>query len=249
MMPETELANLTKCRRATPNVLCLSRPQIEAGAKDYDLAAADLRSIAQNLIDTVAEHRHLKSAMVLLVLERCERTAEKLDQGARVRIGHARKANGLARLLSAGQLVGTDGEQAENPPADWVVTLSEDFLRLAGYRGGEEGGIRKAVALLDHELLHCGARTAGMWVAAADADGVAETLGEDFIEICRDVRDSRDRVLVRHYQRDKDTRNYVWVLRKHDIEEFVGVAGRHGRWSGDISRLVDVVVQGETARS
>jgi hypothetical protein len=173
-----------------------------------------------------------------------------------VSIGKAAKARTLDRLLSSVKILDEPdaggAEQAHYERADFIIRLNGDWLHAVGWPAGRNGkkaepGTRNpedlALAQIDHELCHCGAKIAGEFVKPADLAGFVEGLGDDHIETCQDVK--RDKaVLVRYYWRG-ESGGYAWVLRKHDVEEFHGVIERHGAWDSQLMRLVDVLVERE----
>lgn len=255
----------------TPNILAPQIPDWSDGkGKTLSVAELHLRQMGQGIIDEIHEHRHLREARVLLVVEDSEAVADKLDAGQRVVIGKASRANPFVRLLTMpGETATTalgapDGEDTEKKEekdsensvpsvvkrcADFVVKLSGDWLQRAiaatGADGDDPAAARPALALIDHELLHCGARIAGEFVPLDELDARKMQLGADLVEVCDDFErgSGEDRsVLVRWYHRDKAGR-YQWCMRKHDVEEFEGVARRHGAWDRQLAHLVDVLVE------
>lgn len=204
------------------------------------VAGADIRSIAQNIIERVDEHRHLVAgpAMVMVLIERCEAIKKKMLAGEKVPWGKAQKADAKVRLLGG---VGDDVGGSEPARPDFVITLSGDWLDLIA---GQPESQLMTVALIDHELLHCGVKVAGKFVDPAAVDAEIEHLGTDHIETCADITDGNGAVLVRYYHRD-DNDALTWTMRKHDVEEFHGVVNRYGPWDRCLAKLVDVLVDDE----
>ncbi|AQT69937.1 hypothetical protein STSP2_03137 [Anaerohalosphaera lusitana] len=200
--------------------------------KSMFIANERLRRIAQNLIDCVPEHRHLQEAKILLLV---------------------RSDDGIRRKLEGGKKA-VLGKGVEAREVDFVVWISGDWLdRLgvtkergceaefdgAGLLGGWEP-MQRTAALIDHELLHCGAKILGEFVRRKDLEKKVERLGAAFIEVCEDiVCEATDSVLVRFYDVDG---GFKFCMRKHDVEEFHGVACRHGSWNRQLGRLVDAIV-------
>lgn len=216
-------------------------PRAAAGSVCWALADGMLRAVAQNLIDTCPELRHLRGARILLLVRSAEADARKLESGqGRVHLGKAARASGMVRFLSGLGLASL----ATAEPADFVVWLSGVWLEDHGWRSGVRAptglGSRRAIAaLMLHELCHCGARVAGTFIDEAGLDGFVQSLGLRYIETRTEIRDEEGAVLVRYY----DVRDgaYVWQIRHHDVEEFYEVIERFGAWDQAMNRLVDVV--------
>ena len=241
------LSKLRSPRKKTANILAPDTPPFDDGKKEWWVAGPKLRAIAQNIIDHIDEHRHLrgeKGAKVLLLVKKSEADAKKLNAGEFVNAGKASKANPQLKLLSA---IGMDTDHQ----ADFVVWLSHDCIeRLCSLdddgvevRLEDVDGICKIFALIEHELLHCSAKIAGEFVAADNLEAFVEEMGERHIETCKDVAGEAG-TLVRYYFLDKQGR-YVFKIRKHDVEEFQGVVERHGAWARSLGRLIDVLVESQ----
>jgi len=230
---------MTQPRTLTPNVASPPVVAVEHGSKTIAVAPGELRSIAQNLIETVDEHKHLRmgGATILMVVERSEATRRKLEGGQRVSIGKASKAAAYVRLLFGE----TDGDGRAPRRPDFVVRICGDWLDLVA---DDEDRRAKIVALVDHELCHCGPKVAGKFVDPGRLDAYVADLGDDHLETLADVTDEDGHVLVRSIARD-DVGHITWKIRKHDIEEFHGVAQRHGSWDTSLAKLVDVLVEDE----
>ena len=240
MIDRKSLDKLCKKRSKTPNILAPKAKPAVTGSKTLAIAQAEIRGIAQSIIEQVAEHRHLAAgpAMVMVLIERCEATKRKLMAGERVRIGYAAKADGKVRLL--GGIPDTVGG-SEPARADFVVTLSGDWLDTIAEDPERQ---LKTVALIDHELLHCGAKIAGKFIPPGEVEAEVERLGADHIETRDDFHHEFGDVLIRYYHRDDDDA-LTWKLRKHDVEEFHGVVDRYGAWDRCLATLVDVLVEDE----
>ena len=241
----TDYKKLLSQRKQTPNIPGIKSPGCDDGKKQLYVASSMLRSIAQNIIDTIPEHRHLKQAKILLLTRYAESTAKKLEKGERVVIGRAAKASPRDKLLTA------IGVKTEDQP-DFVVWLSGDYLdgigaTFEGEAGNEctdnEEALQTAAALIDHEFLHCGAKIAGEFVKDDKIDVFVQELDKLHIETCTDVTSTDGAVLVRFYSMKEN--KYIFKMRKHDIEEFCGVAGRHGPWDRQLGRLIDVLNETE----
>ena len=241
MLDDKTLKRLTKPLKETPNILALDLQPARTGSKRLAIATAEVRSIAQNLIDTVDGHAHLKThdAVILMLIERSEATANKLDAGERVSIGKASRASGEMRLLAA--VGGGDGTEPDRP--NFRISLSGDWIdRLSADPDRE----RKITALIDHELSHCSAKVAGSFVSRAELGTFLINLSahRTHIETCDAVQDDVGKILVRYWATDPQGR-LMWKMKKHEVEEFHGVIRRHGAWDGGLSTLVDVLVEHE----
>jgi len=238
----------------TPNIIAPVVEPVETGSETVGVASADLRAMAQELIDTVDEHRHLRDARVLMLVVEKPAMAKAIEAGRRKPIGKAAKARSLDRLLSSVKVAaGPDGDGVETERqeiADFVVRLSGDWLTAIGWPL-EPGSDKLALPQIDHELCHCGAKIAGEFIEPDELAARIEELGEDHIETCDDVtRDGKTgadgkptkKPLVRYYSR-AEAGAYRWIMRKHDVEEFDGVIERHGAWDRQLRRLVDVLVE------
>ena len=234
MLTDEELKKLCKKRAATPNVLGPEVPPWSDGKKTLAVAAESLRAIAQNCIEQIHEHRHLKTARILLLVEASEAAAKKLDQGERIVAGKAGKATPRDKLLSG---------QGQKERADFVVKLSGTYLERVAEEHPDQTD-RMTAALIDHELLHCGAKIAGKFVDPEELELFVQNRGDDWLETCRDVEDEEGKILVRFYARDKEG-SFVWKMRRHDVEEFEGVAARHGAWDRHLGRLIDELEKDE----
>lgn len=250
------LDKLLRTRGLTPNVPPFERQVYNDGKRAVAPAGKDLRALAQNIIDQVDEHRHLRTARVLLLVESSEATAKKLAKGERVCIGRAYRSSPIQRVLSSS--LASEAEQKKpkgdterrlskelDPPLpgfDFIVKLCGDWLEMVGYFAGEESGIKSAAALIDHELLHCGVKIAGEFVERARLGAMVKDLGDLHVETCDDMQDDEGRILVRYQVRDEAGR-FAWKLRQHDLEEFCGVVDRWGAWKRDVGELVDVVIK------
>lgn len=106
--------------------------------------APAVQSIAEDLI--TKHHRHLMMADLKYVFR-----AKAGKKGAKTCLGKARRVSGLNAFLSTGE---TDDNDA--PVAFFVIEIAEDAW--------EELTDSQRVALVDHELMHCG-------VEISDKDG------------------------------------------------------------------------------
>jgi hypothetical protein len=252
------LKAVLKPRALTPNVPPLDRQMYSDGKRILAPAPANLRAIAQGIIELVHEHRHLRAARVALLVERSESTADKLAAGQRVVIGRARKCGPMERLLSAPPApaaqekaaAGKKPSSAEMADAslvsglagmDFIVKLSGDWLTACGFGDGTTEGLQAAAALIDHELAHCSTRIAGEFVKRAELASYVVSLGELHVETCDDIQNDKGEVLVRYMVREPGG-SYRWALRRHDLEEFCGVVARWGAWDRSVGRMVDVLV-------
>jgi hypothetical protein len=226
----------------TPNILDVDHCESVEPTRRIAVAPAWLRGIAQACIDLIPEHRHLRAGRVLLLVEWSDAAAAKLEAGEPVVIGKAAKATAKERLLTnrPPESQQPRGKDEPDERADFTVKLCGDWLDRVGAGSGEEGGLAKAAALVDHELLHCSARIAGKWVPADEAERRAAELGEAYIETRDDVDGGPEgMVLLRYYAMKNGA--YAWKMRRHDLEEFLGVAARHGAWDRQLGRMIDVL--------
>ncbi len=259
------ISRLMRPRTVTPNVPPFKRRIYNEGNKCLSPAPEGLRHLAQNIIDEIDDHRHLRTARVLLLVVSAETTISKLRKGDRVKIGSARKCNSLMRVLGSeesdevaiasrktkpthAQKAADEASKKLTPPLpgfDFLIEISGDWLMAVEYYDGTEAGIAKALALLDHELLHCGVKIAGQYVERKRLATMVKGLGDLHVETCDDIHDDKGRVLVRYQV--KEGGRFVWAIRKHDIEEFCGVVGRWGPWKRDVAQLVDVIIDRKEA--
>jgi len=229
-------------QKKTPNILQPKMPVFNEGNQQLFVAPAKICGFAQQIVSNIDDHRHLKTAKILLLIKNAKSTAKKLDKGDRVIIGKAAMSNPREKLLT------TIGATVECS-ADFIVWLSGDYLdKVNGTEKGateistDDLGIHKVIALIDHELSHCGVKIAGEYISKDILKGFIQDLGAKHIETCEKDIDDEGRVLVRYQHTDKKGR-LEFMMRKHDIEEFNGVVGRHGAWSKSMSRLVDVMIK------
>ena len=241
MIDDKLFAKIKKEIAHLPNMLSPAETaEFDDGKRTINIAPRFFRNYAQNLIDSIGEHWHLKKAKVLLLVGSSEADEKKLASGTRISVGKARKAVPREKFLSS---FGTKSAIF----ADFIVTVSGDWTDAIGATEGKgkipldnERAHRRVIALLDHELLHCGAKIAGEFVAPDELAGFVQDLGKRHIETCDDITRPDGAKLVRFYHVDK-TGSLTFCCRKHDVEEFRGVVDRHGLWARDLCRLVDVI--------
>jgi len=231
-MDAEQIKRLSRPRDETPNVLDVGERACSHNGKMLFTAAADIRAMAQNLIEDIRDHAHLREAHVLIVM----RSGMTPDADNRIELGKAKTAAEFLRLLTA------DGPRRQ--AADFIVRLNADAW--------PDLTSEQKLALMDHELSHCAATVAGRMVpAGVRLSQFVAALGEDHVETCHDVcSEHGERILVRYRKRTGEakpgTEDYPgqplqWRIRKHDVEEFVAVAGRWGGWSPDLRRIIDVM--------
>ena len=233
MIDQATIKKLTRKRPKTPNVLDVELAGWSEGDKSLFAAPAGVRGMAQNLIDIdhVDDHAHLREAKILILM----RTGAKKDADGLVTLGTARRMSGLMKTLFA-----REGRQGPEPSPDFTLELNADrWDELEDYQ---------QLALIDHELTHCAATIAGKMVGAKKLPAFVQALGDDHVETCDDVADDKGRVLVRYRRRTGgvnpgetgyEKQPLKWRVRKHDVEEFVAVFGRWGRWTGNLARMID----------
>lgn len=237
MLDEKTYQKIIQPRNQNTNVLDLDRPEVAQGSTIWQIAEKRLRDIAQNIINNITEHKHLKSARILLLTKQSGSDEKALKKGNSIKAGKASKSSVRDKLFT--------GMAGKHTAADFVVWLSADWIKGIEEHLENDEATRKIVALIDHELLHCGAKVAGEFVSDDEMDNFLEGIGTRHVETCKDITNEDDEKLVRFYCLDKKISGYAWMMRKHDIEEFNGVIARHGAWTGDITQLVDVLVKQE----
>ncbi len=233
-MDDKLFTKFTKARKQTKNILALDTPGWSDDKVAIVVAGDEIRAMAQNIVECVDEHKHLRAARILILVVHAGAVKKKLEAGEWVSIGKAGKANPRDRVLAR-----LAGEKIE---MDFVITLAGDWLDTLNLM--TEEGLKSLAGLLDHELCHCGAKMAGEFVHIDSVDGYIEEIGKDrFSETCMDVKNDDDEVLVRYYHTKNG--NYQFLMRKHEIEEFSGVASRHGAHTRQLGRLIDVLVKSD----
>ncbi len=244
MLDLTVMGKIKSPCKKMPNILRPDVPGLANKGKRLFIAPMEICTWAQNIINRIPEHRHLKEATVMLLISTSPGVAKKLRNGEIVTVGKAAKAGDKEKMLSM------MGSKDASP--DFIITLSGDWLRTAGIldddlkvRDCDLATASRGMSLVDHELLHCGANIAGQFIAPDLQDEFIKQLGGRHIETCKDVLadDGSGDELVRYYQiKDK---KYIWKMRKHDIQEFFGVVDRWGKSNRQVGKLVDVVKKNE----
>lgn len=219
------------------NVMTATSGTVCQGSTVWKPACVGLVRLCQSVIDRVDEHRHLRSYRVLLLVKDAPADEKKLDKGDRVIAGKAAKNNAAAKMLS---------RRFSKEPAQFLVWLSDVWLKRHGILKLDKGidtlqtedpeAVKRATALIDHELLHCGAKIVGKFVDPKKVDDYVKELDTLHIETRSDVTDQDGKVLVRYYKTP-----FEWCMRHHDIEEFRGILKRHGDWALKLKDLVDVL--------
>ncbi len=230
-------------RKKTPNILSPSAAQFSDGKQTIAVANGHLRGFAQGLIDNVDNHRHLKQAQILLLVKTMASTAKKIERGEVFTAGQASKTSPMTKMLSC---IGS----APKHQADFVVWISGDWMDAIGIteKGGAEIVVTtdeltaKAIALIDHELMHCAAKIAGEYIDPDVLHSFREGLGDRHIETCPEIVNDKDHVLVR-YEFCNTEGKPEFKIRKHDIEEFNDIIARHGAWDAKIEKMVDVMIE------
>ena len=241
-MTEKELDKLIRVRK-TPNVPDLHRSTLYETSKTTGPACPELRRLCQGVINGIPDHAHLRFAQIGLLVEYSDATAKKIKKRDRITAGTARRISGLVRMLTSN----TDAPKLDDTPrpagVDFIVTISGDWLTSIGFEEGcgDVDVYRPILALIDHELMHCGIKIGGKFVAEKDVEKYVGALGDRHIETCMQVRDDDGKVLVRFEMWD-DEKHPVFILRKHDIEEFCSVVARWGKYHPAVGELVDVLV-------
>ena len=224
---------ITKPRKKTTSILALDTPGWSDDKTEIVVADEMVRGMAQGYIDVVDEHRHLKAARILILVVHSDAVKKKLDAGEFVSIGKAGRANARDRVLA--RLAGDKIEM------DFVITLCGDWIDTLNL--ATEEGLKALGAWLDHELCHCGAKTAGEFIHYDSIDGYVQDLGKRHVETCMNVKNADGFHLVRFYlTKDGD---YQFCMRNHEVEEFNGVAMRHGAHTRQLGRLIDVMVKSD----
>lgn len=243
MLDAATLGKLSKVCKKMPNILAPDLEPFVDGNKKLFVAPVEICSWAQNLISDTAEHAHLRKAQVLLLIKVDPAVGKKLKNAERVAIGKAQMPSMTGKLLSGA------GHDAIH--ADFVVMLSGDWLQGIGVLDDEFkfdvqdlATMAKAMALIDHELMHCSAKRVGQYIADKDLPLFLKDVGPRHIETCDDIKNEDGDKLVRYYALDK-CGHFTWKMRKHDITEFLGVIDRFGKWDRSIARLVDEIKKNE----
>ncbi len=230
-MDDKFFAQITKARKKTTNILALDTPGYSDDKIEIVVAGEKIRAMAQNYIDCVGEHKHLKAARILILVVHADAVKKKLESAEWVSIGKATKAKPRDKVLA--RLAGDKVEM------DFVITLAGDWLDTLNLM--TEEGLKSLAGLIDHELCHCGAKMAGEFVHIDSVDGYVEELGKGrHAETCKDVKNADGFVLVRYYHTKNG--NYQFCIRRHEVEEFNGVAARHGPHTRELGRLIDVLI-------
>ena len=215
------LERLTRPRDETPNVLDPELPEWASGDKKLYIAGEAVRAMAQNLIDEIHEHRHLRSARIVIVM----RTGMKAGADGRVRLGSARKSSPLMALLSRS--------------ADFLLELNAGAFKRAPKAA--------KAALLDHELSHCSVATKMQMVSPVGLDSFVERLGIRHVATNRDMADSDGQIPV--ISMKQDGKRLAYAARKHDVECFVDVVARWGAWLPQYRRLADAIADAQAPDS
>lgn len=243
MLTLPKISKLRVACKKRPNILIPDTPGIDDGDKQLFVAPKVICDWTQNMINQIAEHSHLKEAIVAVLIKVDPGDAKKLNKGEVVSVGKAKMAGEWVKLLTA-----VDKKVAA---VNFVITLSGEWLRMIGLMDNDFkvcaediATISQAMSLLDHELLHCGAKIAGQFISKKNMPDFIKGLGGRHIETCDDIEcpDSGDK-LVRYYEiKDK---KFIWKMRKHDIQEFNGIVSRWGKCNRQIGRLVDVIKESQ----
>jgi len=206
-------------RAETPNIKTPELPEWVRGKRRIRLARAKARAWAQNPIDRLDAHRHLRKAQIVLLA----RTGGQAGADGTVSLAKAARTSPVVTYLSAG--------------ADFVLTLN----------GDQWPQMPKAarLALLDHELSHCGVTISYKHVPEATLAAFVERLGELHVETRTDDRDSDGAPLVR-WIKTADGKP-VWRIRRHDVECFAGVVRRWGLWLPSLGALAAAMDEHATA--
>ena len=231
MLDDKTLKRLVADRTRWPNVIAPPRQPWQDGERRLWVDTCLCRSLAQGLIDTLDDHVHLREARLCVLL----RTGLKANADGLLELGRASKAAPRDR-------VGFEG-------ADFLVEINADaWAERPGETEAEMG--RRRLALLDHELMHCGVTIAGSWVPPTALASFVEDLGGDHVETTDEV-DGRGRTLVRYRKRrgplkcgadDYHGQPLAWRCRKHDAQDFTDVVARWGPWEPGVRRLYDELV-------
>ncbi len=247
-MDDKIINKILQNRKSCKNIIAPDLVAIDEGKSRLVVAPGWLRGIAQGVISEIGCHRHLRSAKILISVSTKTGDLQKFEAGERMIHGKASKASSLSRLLTA-------GGKGKLASIDFVVNISGDALQFYGAcdkklnRLDSPEGLRRTIALIDHELSHCGAKINGKYIPENEVDNFVDGLGKRHIETCRDVlkggkvvqdevvNDNRE-ILIRYFAADDDG-NFIFKLNPHDIEEFSAVAGRHGAYNPSLSGMFD----------
>jgi len=225
MIDEKLFQKLIQQRKKTKNVLNYDVPEYSDGKTTLFMANPDICSMVQNLIDQIPEHRHLKGSNILILVK----TVADQNENA---------AGCFARVIKAGPkdrffaCLMRDAKPESAP--DFIIIFSGNALDAEGITsdGGHacpllEVDYHKALSIIDHELLHCGAKTVADYASPSEIHDFIKDLGLRYIKTLNEFkRDSDGAVLVVYYVTDNN--GYIYNIRKHDVQEFQGVIERHG---------------------
>ncbi len=242
MLEITEIKKLTKTCKKRPNIFIPNTPGIDDGSKRLFVAPTAICDWTQNLINLIPEHAHLKEAIVLVLIKSDPGVAKKITNGEIIVAGKASMATEKVKMLAA-----TDKEKTA---VNFVITLTGQWLQSIKLMDNEYGiiaddiaTIARAMALIDHELLHCGATVVGEFIAPNLQAEFMKNIKGRHIETCKDITNDEGDELVRYYKIKK--KKFIWKMRPHDIQEFNGIPARWGSCNRQLSRLVDEIKKSE----
>jgi hypothetical protein len=187
-------------------------------------AESRVREMAQNLIDDVHEHRHLRKLAVLVLMDRKNEDPGKANPslGKHITLGKAGKVSKV--------------QHACGTMAHFVLTINGDWFATA--TTGQK------LALIDHELSHCGVKLSRQLV---DVEHVAELEhmarndeGHGDIYVATLSYSAQQSVLVTW---DVSKGVVQPEVRKHDLEEFRGVVERWGLWKSDVKAFGETIAE------
>ena len=245
MLDLTTITKLSKPCKVMANIIQPDVIGIDDKGKRLFVAPERICGWAQNIIDQIPDHAHLKGSKILLLIKVNPQLDKKMKAGEVVVLGQASKPGPVGILLTR-----VGGKKAKG--IDFIITLSGDWLRAAGVfdddysvKADDMATIARAMGLIDHELMHCSAEIAGQFISKADRPLFLKDIGARHIETCEDVKcpDTGD-PLVRYYTLDTD-KKFKYKMRRHDIEEFFGIIDRWGNRNRQMSKLIDVLKKNE----
>ena len=201
--------------------------------KPLFVAKLEICSIAQNLITSIDDHKYLRKANILMMIE----MDVKPDVDGMLKLGQVKLASHLDRTLLT--------RKDETRP-DFIMILNGDEIDSHT----DDAAVATLVAVIDHELSHCAPVIAGRYVKFEAIEKLLFDLGNDYIDQPDGELDDKGRQLVRYLKRDGGVplgeegyhaQPFKWRTRKHELTEFHNVVGRWGMRCGGVQKLCDVM--------
>jgi hypothetical protein len=177
------------------------------------VAPEDTRRLAQAVIDVIEDHRHLREASILLVMDQSPWPVDK-PWALRKPVCWARKLNGVAAWATGCHFM--------------VTVLAEAWTKLHAIFDPDAHACKAAkVRWLDHVLSHCSTAIDGAWMPPDMVDDAAESHGESWLGVWPGAQADNGMLYGRWRKRD-DQGRYKWTTVDQDVCDFATVIGRHG---------------------